>query len=368
MSVALGSYAAAESMPVFLGTSASPSSEGIYFTRLDSESGKLEPSRLVAEMRGPGWVERHPTLDVLYAAGKLDGVDVVAAYRVIDLTDKPKSTPELELIASVPVGDGGACHVSVHPGGAMLLSAQYGGGSVAAYRLADDGSIVSQTQRIDHGPGSGVVPRRQKDAHAHWTGFSPDAKRAYVPDLGCDRVFVYEVDADAASMTRRGAAEAIPGGGPRHMKFSTDGKYAYVLNELDVSLSVFKVGDDGMMQRIQTLPAVEKDELDTLIFKSASEVRVHPDGEHVYSATRGHDTITVYRRGDGGQLSVVQRIPVRGATPRNFALSPAADWMLAGGQKSNTLSVFKIESDGRLTFNEQVITTPSPICVLFWDR
>jgi 6-phosphogluconolactonase len=117
----------------------------------------------------------------------------------------------------------------------------------------------------------------------------------------------------------------------------------------------------------QTIPSVPKEQLIMEQFKSASEIRVHPSGHFVYSANRGHDTITAYRvNDDTGELTVIEREHVRGATPRNFNIDPTGKWLLAAGQDSHTLASFAIDQEsGALTYNRNVVHAPSAICVLF---
>ena len=152
------------------------------------------------------------------------------------------------------------------------------------------------------------------------------------------------------------------------MKFHTNGKWAYVLNELDLSVTVFDYdAKAGTMTPKQTIPTVSKEQLAKEKFKSASEIRVHPNGRFVYSANRGHDTITAFRvNQDTGQLAVIERENVRGATPRNFNLDPSGHWLLAAGQDSHTLASFEVNQDtGELTYNRSNVFAPSAICVLF---
>ncbi len=352
----------AEELDVWLGTGGRPS-QGIYHCTLDTATGKLSESRLVAEMSGPGFLAMHPSRSHLYAVGGLQGKPVVAAFRI----SSTKAEAGLEFVNAVEIGDGGAAHVAVDRAGKMLLTAQYGGGSVAAFKLNPDGSIQERTQMIKHEGAAGVVAGRQDSSHAHWVGFSPDQRFAFVPDLGLDKVLIYEVDTDAAKLTPRGFGSVPPGGGPRHMKFHPNGKWIYVLNELDLSISLFDYDPaSGAMVLKQTVPTVSKEELAKEQFSSCSEIRVHPSGRFVYAANRGHDTISVFAVADDGQLSLVQNENVRGATPRNFNLDPSAKWLLAAGQDSHTLASFAVNAEtGQITFNRSVISTPSPICVMF---
>ncbi len=352
----------AEQLDVWLGTGGRPS-QGVYHCTLDSESGKLSESRLVAEISGPGFLALHPRGGHLYAVGTLDGKASVVAYKMSGTGD----TAALELINAVEIGDGGAAHVAVDEAGKMLLTAQYGGGSVAAFSLDESGAIKERTGLIKHQGGSGVVAGRQDSSHAHYVGFSPDQRFAFVPDLGLDQVVIYQVNAEQATLRPHGFGAVPPGGGPRHMKFHNNGKWIYVLNELELSVSVFDYDSEaGTMQLKQTVPTVSKAELAKEQFTSCSEIRIHPNGRFVYTANRGHDSITVFAISENGQLAEVQNVHVRGATPRNFNLAPSGKWLLAAGQDSHTLAAFVVDPEsGHLTYNRSVITTPSPICVLF---
>jgi len=352
---------AEEPMDVWIGTGGKPS-KGIYHCTLDGQSGRLSESRLVAEMDAPGFLAMHPKLPMLYAVGSVSGQSVVAAFRITGSGDDAA----LVLASSQPIGDGGATHVAISPDGGMLLTAQYGGGSVAAFSVAADGNVVARTSLIEHEGGSNAFPNRQTSPHPHWVGFSPDQKFAFVPDLGLDQVVIYRVNTQKATLDPHGAGMLSPGAGPRHQRFHPNGKWIYVLNELDLTVSLFDwSAKAGTMELRETVPTVAKQELDRLQQKSCSEIRIHPNGRFVYAANRGHDTITVFAVAEDGTLSEIQNEPVRGATPRNFNLAPSGRWLLAAGQDSHTLACFGVDSEsGLLTYNHNVISTPSPICVL----
>jgi len=179
---------------------------------------------------------------------------------------------------------------------------------------------------------------------------------------------IYKVDHETSQITRHGVAKVPAGGGPRHMKFHPNGRWVYVLNELSLSVTVFDYdADAGTMSAKQTLNTVPQEQLVKEIFKSASEIRIHPSGKFAYSANRGHDTITAFRiHPQTGLLQVIERENVRGATPRNFNLDPSGQWLLAAGQASNTLASFAVNTaNGELTFSRTVVNAPVPICVLF---
>ena len=349
---------------VWIGTSRAKPSKGIYHCTLDTTTGKLTEPQLAAEISGPGFLAMHPSGNHLYAVGTLDGKPSVAAYSI----GKPGRRASLEFVNAIEIGDGGAAHVAIDPTGTTILTAQYGGGSLGVFSVNKDGSLGERTQLIKHEGGSKAVPGRQDAPHAHWVGFSPDNRFAFVPDLGLDKVMIYSIDVGKSQATAHGFGEVPAGGGPRHMKFHNNGKWMYVLNELDLSVTVFDYdAKAGTMKSKQTILTVPKNQLAKEKFKSASEIRVHPNGQFVYSANRGHDTITAFRvNQDTGELSVIERENVRGATPRNFNLDPSGKWLLAAGQDSHTLASFEVNQEtGELTYNRSNVTAPSAICVLF---
>ncbi|MCP4827991.1 MAG: lactonase family protein, partial [Proteobacteria bacterium] len=160
-SLAAEEISRAQKIDVWIGTSARKPSEGIYHCLLDTSNGKLSEPELAAKISGPGFLALHPDQHHLYAVGKLDGVPSVVAYRIVHEGKKNS----LQLDNSLPIGDGTAAHVAVDPTGQMLLTAQYGGGSAAAFSLKPDGSLNAATELIKHEGGSRAVPGRQDAPH-----------------------------------------------------------------------------------------------------------------------------------------------------------------------------------------------------------
>jgi 6-phosphogluconolactonase len=345
---------------VFFGTGGS-GARGIYRASFDAETGALTAAELAAEVGSPGFLAVHPRGGLLYAAADGAAGPGAVAYRL-------EADGSLVMLNSAATGDGGAAHIAVHPSGRFLLTAQYGGGSTALFPLEADGRLGKATLH-EHEGGSGVVQGRQDSPHPHWCGFSPDGRFALVPDLGLDGIVIYAVDAEKPSITRHGFVAGVPGGGPRHMRFSPDGRYIYLLNELALSVTVLAWNAEaGTAEQLDTTPALSEQVKAGETTHSAAEILVHPGGQYVYSSNRGHDSVTVYRTGDAGRtLEAVQVQPIRGAIPRNIALDPSARWLLAAGADSNTVSVHAIDlGSGKLTYRQRgVINVPAPICILF---
>ncbi len=349
----------AETRHVYFGTGG-PGAKGIYRSTFDSEKGILTPAKLAHEIGSPGFLALSPDGTKLYAAATKDNVGGIAAYRVGE-------DGSIEFFHFEPTGDGGAAHVAAHPSGRFLLTAQYGGGSTSLLPLDGEGKPGNATVS-EHEGGSKVVEGRQDSPHPHYCGFSPDGKFALVPDLGLDGVVIYAIDPDKPAITKHGFAESVAGGGPRHLKFSKDGKFIYLLNELSLSTTVFSWdATSGSAKRLSTTPALSEETKAAESFNSAAEIVVHPSGASVYSSNRGHDTVTVYATKEGGAaLEVIQVQPVRGAFPRNINLDPTGRWLLAAGADSHTVAVHAVApGSGRLTFQRgAIIQVPAPICIV----
>lgn len=355
--------ATGQQVDVWIGTDTtggSPS-RGVYHLTLDDSSGVLSESSLAAEAEKPGFLARHPKLDVLYSTSPQG----VVAWRIVRSGGGP---PKLEKLNERESGDGSSTHVSVDPTGGVLLSAQYGGGSVASYPLKEDGSIGMRTSLLKHDQPSGVVADRQDACHPHSVFTTPDNRYAVVPDLGADRVFVHKLDPGSARLMPHGSVATPAGSGPRHLKFHPSGKWGYVVNELAMSVTALAYNADaGELTMIETVPTLSQAQIDHERSNTAGEIRVHPTGRFLYASNRGHDSVTVFAIDDAtGKLKQVQVEPIRGSWPRNFGLSPSGKWLLAAGADSHTVAAFEINpQSGALQFIRQSAYVPSPICVEF---
>jgi 6-phosphogluconolactonase len=348
---------------VYFGTGG-PGAKGIYRATFDAATGKLGAAELAAEVGSPGFLAVHPDGDKLYAAANTPGGPGAVAYRI-------GKDGALAPLNALPTGDGGAAHIAVHPSAKLAVTAQYGGGSVAVFPLGPDGRLGAATV-IEHEGGSKVVDKRQDSPHPHYVGWSPDGRFALVPDLGLDGIVIYRVDPAQGTLTRHGFAASLPGGGPRHLKFSPDGRFIYLLNELSLALTTYAWdAGNGTARALGTVPSLSEATKARETHNSGAEIVVHPSGRFAYFSNRGNDTVTVYRLTPAtGAAEVIQVQPVRGAFPRNINLVPGGGWLLAAGADSNTVAVHKVDPQtGLLTYpTKGVINVPAPICIVFVPR
>jgi 6-phosphogluconolactonase len=362
----VGGFAHAHPRLALIGTYTGGESRGIYVVRLDDETGALSQPLLAAGLSNPEFLALHPNGRFVYALTRVKMPDgrnggAVAAFAIDARSGK------LALLNVEATGRASLTHLAVDATGRMVVAASYGGGYVVSFpilaegRIGGPGSVLTQEGEL------GPNRARQEASHPHSVTLSPDNRYAFVADLGYDRVFSYRLDPEHGTLAHNDPAFATfaPGAGPRHSKFSADGRFFYLLNELDSTLTACRYdaarGVVTPFQRSSTLP-------DDFTGKNGtSEVRIHPSGRFVYAANRGHDSLAVFARDTAsGALTRVEIVPCGGQHPRNFALTPDGAWLLCGHQNSDSLAVFRVDAQtGRLTQVGAPVAVPKPVCVLF---
>ena len=347
-----------------------PTSEGIYVSRFDTATGRLSPPVLAGKATNPSFVALHPALPMLYAVSEVSDADGRPMGAVIAFT-VDEETGMLGRRNHQPSGGKAPCHVSVDRGGRVALAANYGGGSVICLGLAADGSLEPVVPGAAGGfiqhEGKSVNPQRQEAPHAHSIYPSADGRFAIACDLGLDKVFVHALDADRAVIAPHRFAATAPGAGPRHFAFHPDGRHGFSVNELDLTVTAFGFDpESGGLTPLQSLSTLPADVVDRKGFSTA-EIVAHPGGRFVYASNRGHDSIAMYAAdATTGKLAFLGVEPIRGQTPRNFAIDPTGRFLLAAGQNSDTVTVFAIDAEtGRLSFTGQSIPVPAPVCIRF---
>jgi 6-phosphogluconolactonase len=352
---------------VHIGTYTGPTSKGIYVSRLNTATGALAEPVLAAETPSPSFLALHPSRALLYAVNEIGDYEGKPAGSVSAFAIDRK-TGLLKLINRQSSGGGGPAHISTDRTGTHVLVANYGGGSVAALPTAQDGSLQPMTGFVQH-TGSSVNPARQKSPHAHSIDLDPEGQRAYVADLGLDKILIYRYDASKGTLTPSDPpfATVEPGSGPRHVAMHPSGRFAYVINEMVLTVTAFaRDAASGGLTAVQTISTLPQDVKPQQNYSTA-ELTMHPSGRFLYGSNRGHDSITVYAVDQtSGRLTAVQTESTGGSTPRSFGIEPGGRWLLAANQRSDSIVVFGIDqATGRLTPTGARITVGSPVCVTF---
>ena len=363
---ALPAADAAAPYRVYLGTytGGAAGSKGIYSFTFNPATHVASPATLATEAANPAFLAVHPRRQVLYAVSEMAGfrggqTGAVSAFAI------GTDSGVLTLLNQQASGGAGPCHLEVDPSGRCLLVANYSGGTVAAFPLAADGRIEPASQIVAHA-GRSVHPQRQNKPYAHFITPSPDGRFALACDLGADRVFVYTLDAAKASLMPNDPPAALaPGAGPRHLAFHPSGRFVFVVNELNSTVSSFAWdATRGTLNAIQTVPTLPAGCTNA---NTTAEIEVHPNGQFVYASNRGHDSVAVFAvEAATGRLNPVEIVPSGGKTPRCFSIAPDGRHLFVANQASGSVGVFELDSaTGRLKATGQSVSVASPVCIKF---
>ncbi len=353
-------------MLVYIGTytSGKSRSEGIYIYKLNLDSGALVPYRTIKNVVEPSYLAIDKSKKYLYAVnetveyeGKKSGA--VSAFAI------DRKTGDLTFLNKQASLGGAPCFVTVSENSKFVLVANYVGGNVAVFPIEANGKLGAA---IDTKQNSGTGPNkeRQEAAHAHSINLDKNNKFAVACDLGVDKVFVYGYD-DKTGKLKPNAEQAFfqtkAGAGPRHFAFHQNGKHAFVINELDSTVTALefdaKRGTLKEIQTVSTLPANWSGS------NTCADIHVSPNGNFLYGSNRGHDSIVSYKiDAQNGKLDLIEHVSTQGKTPRNFVIEPGGRFLLAANQNSDSIVVFRVdEKSGKLIPAGTPVTVPTPVCL-----
>ncbi|MER6711184.1 lactonase family protein [Streptomyces sp. NPDC000877] len=337
--------------PLYLGTytSAEGGGKGIGLAEYDPATGRITGTGTLTGVGDPSYLAIHPDRRTLYAVDEREDGAVTA----VRLSDR-------KVLGSRSTGGAAPCHLSVHPGGRWLFSANYGSGSVAVHPIDASGALGERADLVTHSsppPGPG-----QEGPHAHQIITSPDGGHVLAVDLGTDTVYTYRLDEKAGRLTEVTRARTRPGAGPRHLTFHPGGRYAYLADEVDNTVAVCSYDPAsgrvrvGEAQSTGTGPGTSY----------PAQILVTPNGRYAYLANRGHNSLTRYAiEADGARLRLLDTVPVDGDFPRQIALSPEGTLLFAANQKSSTVTVFHVDgTSGALRRAGEPFSSPVAVCAL----
>lgn len=340
---------------IYIGAYAESENKTIYSYSFDPANHKLTAQ---AHLDG----EDHSSFQIIDSARRIlystcnlsNGDGGVASYRI------DSETNELQLIHTQSAGGAGPSYLSLSNDGKYLLAANYRGGSVSVLPV-DDGHLSEPIHVVKHN-GSGPNKDRQEGPHPHSIQPGPGSNFVYACDLGTDQVIAYEIDS-SGKLQLRHETKAQPGAGPRHMAFHPEAPYAYVINELNSTVTSYaydaKVGTLSEIQTLSTLPEGEQ------VDNTAADIHFSPCGVYLYGSNRGHDSIVVYEVDNNtGQLQLVEHVSTEGKGPRNFKITPDGQFLITANQGTGNLVIFERESaTGKLKLIQKTDGLLQPVCL-----
>jgi 6-phosphogluconolactonase len=163
-------------------------------------------------------------------------------------------------------------------------------------------------------------PIKAKRDTPHWAGFSTNNKYAFVCDLGLDKILIYKFDESNGDLKPNDPpyVKLNDGSGPRHLSFHPNEKFAFVINELDSTITAIEYNNGSFkkLNSVKTLPT------DFTGQNATAEIEVHPNGRFIYGSNRGHDSIVCFEFfPDKKNFQLIQTISSGGNVPRSFAIT-----------------------------------------------
>ena len=345
-------------------TACTAGTEGaIHAYHLNVETAQLDPLNRQDDIENPFFLALSPDHTHLYAIHEPDEFGNgdnghVAAYQIMD--DKGN----LSLCNRQPTRGGAACYVTVDATGRTLLAANYVNGTVLSYPILPDGSIGDAVSFMQH-EGASINPERQQEPHAHCFVISPDNRHAYVADLGIDKIMNYRLDAATAMLSpnQQPFVRTHPGAGPRHFIFHPKQLFAYAINELDNTITMFDYAEaSGTLleqQVVSTLPD------DFAGVSHCADLKITPDGRFLYGTNRGHDSIAAYAIAGNGRLTRIGIAQSGGEQPQNLAITPDGSLLLCANMTGGRVTLFHIDAQrGQITPTGESIDIPMPSCIM----
>ncbi|GEO67638.1 lactonase family protein [Levilactobacillus spicheri] len=326
--------------------------QGITIGQFDSITGTLTAVHQAQSIAEPTYLDTDPQNHV-YAIQQSGNRSGLASFQ---LQPDHQLTPLDQQLnwSAAPV------HVNALTSHPLVFLSNYRTGVAQIYQRDAAGHL----HLTDHfqNTGHGVLPQ-QTSSHVHFMALTPD-QRLVVLDLGTDELIVFNLDLTTGRLKSRQATFHFrPGFGPRHLLFQ--GTTALVLGELASEVAVLSYntvsGSFQQRQLISTLPD------EWVGNNGGGGIHLAPSGHYLYVSNRGHNSIVTYRvlsRTDGAYLEKCQTIASGGDFPRDFCLSPDGRFLLVGHQKTNDVTIFKVDgTTGQLTRHNQVTDILAPVCL-----
>jgi 6-phosphogluconolactonase len=345
---------------LLIGTYTKGKSKGIYVYRFYAETGRLAYLNEIDGVDNPSYLCVAANNKFVYAVNEIGKNSEVSAFSF-----EPKQG-KLTFINKEPSGGADPCYISVDKAQKNVFVANYGGGSLAVLPVNKDGSLNPLSQLIQD-VGHGVNTARQEAPHVHMALLSPDEKYLLYNDLGTDKVNIMRYHPSRPQPLTPASPAFVSvkdGEGPRHLVFSNDKKYVYLVTEMGSAVHVFDY-DNGKLKEKQSVTLLRDG------FKgqtAGATIHLAPDGRFLYVSNRLEtNEISVYAVDpDNGQLTFVQRVPSNGKNPRDFAIAPNGNFLVLANQDSDNIYVYKIDkSNGKIFVISPAIEVGDPVCLKF---
>ncbi|WP_102272992.1 lactonase family protein [Cytobacillus massiliigabonensis] len=335
----------------YIGTYTKSESEGIYVFSLNTETGKITDIKLAAKLDNPTYLAISSDNQFVYSVVKEGEAGGVASFKILD--------GDLKMLNKQMADGAPPCHVSIDLKTSAIFSANYHKGTVESFLVDNkDGSILPPSSVIKHQSQGG-----DKIPHTHYAAPTPDEKYIITVDLGLDQMIIYDIN--EGILKEKNSVSVKPGSGPRHLVFHPNGNYVYIMTEFSSEVIVFTYeSNTATLTHVQTISTIPGDFQEN---NQGSAIHISSDGRYIYAGNRGHNSIAVFGViPESGELEFIEHASTEGNWPRDFALDPTENFIVASNQNSHNLVLFSRDKiTGKLTLLQSDISVPEPVCVKF---
>lgn len=341
---------AQKELTMLIGTYTGGGSKGIYSYRFNQATGEAEVLDSL-EMTNPSFLTVSPDKQTIYAVSETN--DSHASLNTIRLN---RNSGKMTFLGATLTEGADPCYVATN--GKTVLTANYSGGSMSVFSLSGGGTKAILSTRF-LGAVGGPDMLRQAEPHVHCACFTPDGRYALATDFSADRILSYRLQGQKV-VANGVAAKVSDDSGPRHLVFSPNGRFVYLMSELSGKVTVFSY-HDGRLLRLQEIIS------DSVGARGGADIHLSPDGKFLYSSNRLKDEgIAIFSvNPQTGMLTRVSYQPT-GAHPRQFNITPNGRFLLCCCRDSNKIQVFRRNKEtGMLTDTGNDIPISRAVCVQF---
>lgn len=352
---------------LLVGTYTGTGSKGIYVYSFDPGDASVRKMDSI-EVSNPSFLTIAPAGNFVYAVSEDRDSTNPSTGGGVNAFSFNKRTGRLKFINRVSSEGSHPCYISMDKSGKWVLVANYSSGSFSVFPIGAKGQLLNARQTTSHS-GNSVNTERQNSPHAHAALLSSDNKMLYVTDLGTDKIMCYPFNTKNgnADVRRVTAVHTDPGSGPRHLAFHPNKKYAYVVQELTATVTLYTVKNNKLTekQNISSNPLTYKGPA------GSADIHVSPDGKFLYVSNRAlSNTIAIFRINQkNGMLTIIGHQYTMGIKPRNFNFDPTGKYLLVANQDTDQIVIFKRDpGTGMLTDTGKRIAVPRPVCLQWISR